>query len=71
MDPRGGVTSIDNLKAAGNDRVRMYIVPRAGHHGKLLVYRMLSLLALTWFSSTVYLDNARAVNKLLVKELNE
>ncbi|KAH9978007.1 alpha/beta-hydrolase [Lactifluus volemus] len=51
MDPRGGVTSIDNLKAAGNDRARMYIVPRAGHH--------------------VYLDNARAVNKLLLKELNE
>jgi hypothetical protein len=47
MDPRGGVTSIDNLKAAGNDRARMYIVPHAGHHGKPLVYRMLSLLALT------------------------
>jgi len=35
MDPVGGMTSIDNLKAAGNDRVRMYIVPRAGHHGEL------------------------------------
>jgi cardiolipin-specific phospholipase len=35
MDPVGGMTSIDNLKAAGNDRARMYIVPRAGHHGKL------------------------------------
>ncbi len=34
MDPVGGMTSIDNLKAAGNDRARMYIVPRAGHHGK-------------------------------------
>jgi hypothetical protein len=41
MDPRGGVTSIDNLKAAGNHRVRMYIVPRAGHHGMLLVYCIL------------------------------
>jgi len=51
MDPVGGMTSIDNLKAAGNDGARMYIVPRAGHH--------------------VYLDNARAVNKLLLKELNE
>ncbi|KAI9466799.1 alpha/beta-hydrolase [Lactarius psammicola] len=51
MDPSGGVSSIDNLKAAGNERARMYIVPRAGHH--------------------VYLDNAKAVNKLLLKELNE
>lgn len=51
MDPSGGVSSIDNLKAAGNENARMFIVPRAGHH--------------------VYLDNAKAVNKLLVKELNE
>ncbi|KAH9179926.1 alpha/beta-hydrolase, partial [Lactarius sanguifluus] len=51
MDPSGGVSSIDNLKAAGNEKARMYIVPRAGHH--------------------VYLDNAKAVNKLLLKELNE
>lgn len=34
MDPVGGMTSVDNLKAAGNDRARMYVVPRAGHHGK-------------------------------------
>ena len=34
MDPVGGINSIDNLKAAGNERARMYIVPRAGHHGK-------------------------------------
>jgi cardiolipin-specific phospholipase len=51
MDPVGGMTSIDNLKAAGNEKARMYIVPRAGHH--------------------VYLDNAKAVNKLLVRELDE
>jgi cardiolipin-specific phospholipase len=51
MDPSGGVSSIDNLKAAGNERAFMFIVPRAGHH--------------------VYLDNAKAVNKLLLKELNE
>ncbi|KAI0307374.1 alpha/beta-hydrolase [Multifurca ochricompacta] len=51
MDFNGGVASIDNLKAAGNENVRMYIVPRAGHH--------------------VYLDNAKAVNKFLLKELNE
>jgi len=51
MDPVGGITSIDNLKAAGNENARMYIVPRAGHH--------------------VYLDNAKAMNKLLLRELNE
>jgi hypothetical protein len=36
MDPVGGIASIDNLKAAGNQNARMYIVPRAGHHGKSL-----------------------------------
>ena len=35
MDPVGGITSIDNLKAAGNENASMYVVPRAGHHGKL------------------------------------
>jgi hypothetical protein len=35
MDPVGGMNSLDNLKAVGNDRGRMYIVPRAGHNGKL------------------------------------
>ncbi|KAI0047319.1 alpha/beta-hydrolase [Auriscalpium vulgare] len=50
MDPDGGVASIDNLKAAGNNDGRMYIIPLAGHH--------------------VYLDNAKAVNKLLLKELD-
>lgn len=37
MDPSGGVASIDNLKAAGNDRALMFIVPRAGHHGELSI----------------------------------
>ncbi|KAI0068979.1 alpha/beta-hydrolase [Artomyces pyxidatus] len=50
MDPEGGVTSIDNLRAAGNNDGRMYVIPHAGHH--------------------VYLDNAKAVNKLLLKELD-
>lgn len=70
MDPVGGMTSIDNLKAAGNEYARMYIVPRAGHHGKPLSFHFY-LLALTWSPLTVYLDNAKAVNKLLVRELNE
>jgi hypothetical protein len=38
MDPVGGITSIDNLKDAGNENARMYIVPRAGHHGMLLSF---------------------------------
>jgi cardiolipin-specific phospholipase len=70
MDPAGGVTSIDNLKAAGNDRARMYIVPRAGHHGKLrfsLTLDASSDLVIV----TVYLDNAKAVNKILLRELDE
>jgi hypothetical protein len=50
MDPVGGMTSIDNLKAAGNDRARMYIVPRAGHHG-MFAFRLPLLPALTWSSS--------------------
>ena len=70
MDPVGGITSIDNLKAAGNDRARMYVVPRAGHHGKFLTFRLLLVLTLTW-SSSVYLDNAKAVNKLILRELDE
>jgi len=72
MDPVGGITSIDNLKAAGNQSARMYIVPRAGHHGRTLSFYCCCLeLTLTWPSSTVYLDNAKAVNKLLLRELNE
>jgi len=64
------MTSIDNLKAAGNHRARMYIVPRAGHHGKL---RFPLTLGASSDSAivTVYLDNAKAVNKLLIKELDD
>jgi cardiolipin-specific phospholipase len=38
MDPVGGIVSIDNLKAAGNEKARMYIVPRAGHHGEFFAF---------------------------------
>ena len=71
MDPSGGVASIDNLKAAGNESARMFIVPRAGHHGELSIQRALPLPRLTCSPLLVYLDNAKAVNKLLLKELNE
>jgi cardiolipin-specific phospholipase len=70
MDPVGGMTSIDNLKAAGNDRARMYVVPRAGHHGKLLFPLTLGASS-DLVIVTVYLDNAKAVNKLILRELDE
>jgi cardiolipin-specific phospholipase len=70
MDPVGGMTSIDNLKAAGNHRVRMYIVPRSGHHGKLRFPPTLGASS-DLDIVTVYLDNAKAVNKLLLRELDE
>ena len=66
----GGVTSIDNLKATGNDRARMYIVPRAGYHGKLRFPLTLGASS-DWIIVTVHLDNAKAVNKLLLRELGE
>lgn len=44
MDPEGGVQSIDNLRAAGNEDGKMYIVPRAGHHGALAVYTCFTFL---------------------------
>lgn len=69
MDPVGGMTSVDNLKAAGNDRARMYVVPRSGHHGKLRF--PVTLGVSSDLVIAVYLDNARAVNKLLIRELDE
>ena len=48
MDPSGGVSSIDNLKAAGNDNARMFIVPRAGHHGELPIQCELPFPCLTY-----------------------
>ncbi|CAE7059541.1 unnamed protein product [Rhizoctonia solani] len=32
MDPAGGKASIERLKAAGNGKSKMYMVPDAGHH---------------------------------------
>ena len=71
MDPVGGITSIDNLKAAGNDRARMYVVPRAGHHGKLFTFPLTLGASSDLVIATVYLDNAKAVNKLIIRELDE
>lgn len=71
MDPVGGITSIDNLKAAGNDRARMYVVPRAGHHGKSFPFMLTLGASSELVIVTVYLDNAKAVNKLIIRELDE
>jgi hypothetical protein len=60
MDPVGGITSIDNLKAAGNEDARMYIVPRAGHHGKPL---LASLLVRATSSDLVLIDSVLGQRK--------
>ena len=52
MDPSGGVSSIDNLKAAGNESARMFIVPRAGHHGELSIQHVLLFPCLTCYPAT-------------------
>ena len=60
MDPVGGMTSIDNLKAAGNENARMYIVPRAGHHGKPL---LASLVVRATSSDLVLIDSVLGQRK--------
>ena len=34
MDPVGGLQALENLRLAGNENGRMFVVPNAGHHGK-------------------------------------
>jgi hypothetical protein len=34
MDAKGGYKSVENLRAAGNQHGRMFIVPNSGHHGE-------------------------------------
>jgi len=67
MDSEGGKESVERLRLAGNGQGRMYIINNAGHHGT-------SLLSCGLFCGlyqvTVYLDNPKAVNDLLVKELD-
>jgi hypothetical protein len=38
MDPAGGLASIENLKKAGNENGRMYVIPDAGHHGACFAF---------------------------------
>ena len=67
MDPRGGEESVERLRQAGNGQGRMYVVARAGHHGECP--RLTSAFIGTDFRP-VYLDNTKAVNDLLIKELD-
>ena len=34
MDPVGGLQALQNLREAGNENGRMFVVPSAGHQGK-------------------------------------
>lgn len=34
MDPEGGMKAVENLRKAGNDKGKVYVVPGAGHHGE-------------------------------------
>lgn len=71
MDPEGGAEAVENMKAAGNRRARMYIIRNAGHHGVFPFHwcsHLIFCVKLATFS--VHLDNPSAVNELLLKELN-
>lgn len=34
MDPVGGLQALQNLRLAGNENGRMFVIPNAGHQGK-------------------------------------
>ena len=71
MDPQGGAESVERMRAAGNNKGRMYIISHAGHHRKSFVILCDSCQAmLTVVVIAVYLDNPRATNDLIVKELD-
>jgi cardiolipin-specific phospholipase len=69
MDAKGGYKSVENLRAAGNQHGRMFIVPNSGHHGERRCGHALRVEADAYVTA-VYLDNPQAVNDLLVKELD-
>jgi cardiolipin-specific phospholipase len=69
MDAKGGYKSVENLRAAGNQQGRMFIVPNSGHHGERRC-RHAPEAESDAYVNAVYLDNPQAVNDLLVKELD-
>lgn len=71
MDPEGGKESVERMRQAGNGFGRMYMIPHAGHHGALSSFRAGDRTGLSpTITSPVYLDNPKAMNDLLVKELD-
>lgn len=34
MDPVGGLQALQNLRSAGNENGRMFVIPNAGHQGR-------------------------------------
>jgi cardiolipin-specific phospholipase len=67
MDPAGGRASLEELKRAGNFKSRMFMIQGAGHHGE---YTLSPLLRVTHTLPSVYMDNVKAVNNLIVRELD-
>ena len=67
MDPQGGVQSVENLRQAGNGQGKMYVISHAGHHG--MCYLSFGIVT-SLIPIPVYLDNPKAVNDLLIKELD-
>lgn len=70
MDPVGGFQALQNLRLAGNEKGRMFVIPNAGHHGKDTVHHTVLGLINVYLITSVYLDNPSATNDLLVEELN-
>jgi cardiolipin-specific phospholipase len=70
MDPEGGEQSVENLRKAGNGEGRSYIVNNAGHHGASFLLQSYLIFHPSHVSLPVYLDNPKAVNDLIVKELD-
>ena len=70
MDPEGGKESVERLRQAGNGSGRMYMIPHAGHHGELVLCCLVPRTCDLPCASSVYLDNPKAMNDLLVKELD-
>jgi cardiolipin-specific phospholipase len=68
MDPQGGEQSVEKMRQAGNGKGRMYIISNAGHHGEKILIPLLRII--TKDVLQVYLDNVKAVNDLMIKELD-
>lgn len=41
MDPVGGLQALQNLRLAGNEMGRMFVIPNAGHQGEDTLHNQL------------------------------